>query len=246
MTPEGIPEGPETPQGGADPEGAASLGGSLASATERIQLIIDAAEQAAAGIRSEAREQAQRYVQESRQEADRVSRDKISQMAELTDALVEQASRVRQRSNDLIAALDSAARQLAPEASENAAAAITERPSPPRDSDREEPPVPPPAAPRPEAFSAPAPTPTPEQDPPPPPSPPSPPVEPVADPPRAQAANPARPGEGLRPVTAARLLAAQMSVGGSDREEIARRLRDELGIENPEPILDEMLGGESR
>jgi hypothetical protein len=37
-----------------------------------------------------------------------------------------------------------------------------------------------------------------------------------------------------------RLLTTQMSVSGADRDEIAERLRDEFGVENPEPILKNM------
>ena len=40
----------------------------------------------------------------------------------------------------------------------------------------------------------------------------------------------------------ARLLATQMSVAGSSREEIENRLRDEFHIEQPESMLDGILG----
>lgn len=42
----------------------------------------------------------------------------------------------------------------------------------------------------------------------------------------------------------ARLLATQMAVSGSSREEIAQRLRNEFGIEDTRPILDAILGAE--
>ena len=45
---------------------------------------------------------------------------------------------------------------------------------------------------------------------------------------------------GLSP--GARLLATQMSVAGSSREEIENRLRDEFHIEEPESMLDGLLG----
>jgi hypothetical protein len=38
----------------------------------------------------------------------------------------------------------------------------------------------------------------------------------------------------------ARLLATQMAVAGSTRDEIAGRLREEFGIDDPSPILDEI------
>jgi hypothetical protein len=37
-----------------------------------------------------------------------------------------------------------------------------------------------------------------------------------------------------------RLLTTQMSVAGADRDEIAERLRDEFGVDDPEPILKNM------
>jgi hypothetical protein len=40
----------------------------------------------------------------------------------------------------------------------------------------------------------------------------------------------------------ARLLATQMSVAGSSREEIEKRLRDEFHVEQPESMLDGILG----
>jgi hypothetical protein len=42
----------------------------------------------------------------------------------------------------------------------------------------------------------------------------------------------------------ARLLATQMAVSGSSREEIERRLRNGFDIEDPAPILDAILGPE--
>jgi CHASE1-domain containing sensor protein len=53
---------------------------------------------------------------------------------------------------------------------------------------------------------------------------------------KGAAGKPGKPGipEGLR------LLTTQMSVAGADRDEIAERLRDEFGVENPEPILKNM------
>jgi hypothetical protein len=43
----------------------------------------------------------------------------------------------------------------------------------------------------------------------------------------------------------ARLLATQMAVSGSSREEIEQRLRNRFEIEDPRPILDAILGPES-
>jgi vacuolar-type H+-ATPase subunit H len=61
--------------------------------------------------------------------------------------------------------------------------------------------------------------------------------------PRAPALTPLR-GERESPA-GARLLATQMAVSGSSREEIASRLRNGFEIDDPEPILDAILGPEA-
>ena len=68
---------------------------------------------------------------------------------------------------------------------------------------------------------------------------PEPPPLPTSAPP-ARPANP--PGQGPTASDGARLLAAQMAVAGSSREEIETRLRDEFGIQDAGPILDGILG----
>jgi hypothetical protein len=63
--------------------------------------------------------------------------------------------------------------------------------------------------------------------------------------PGAERAGPA-PAQGGRSASRGRenavLRAAQMAVGGSSREEIANALRTELGVSDPAPIVDELLG----
>lgn len=80
--------------------------------SERVELVVGAAERAAAGIREDAREQARRYLEDSRARADRMTMERVRLMSELTDALVRQAASVKQRSDRLLAALDEAAAQL--------------------------------------------------------------------------------------------------------------------------------------
>ncbi len=48
----------------------------------------------------------------------------------------------------------------------------------------------------------------------------------------------------LAPSAGARLLATQLVVGGSSREEIEKRLREEFGIENTAAMLDKIFGSE--
>ena len=45
--------------------------------------------------------------------------------------------------------------------------------------------------------------------------------------------------------SAARLVAIEMAVGGSSRAEVERHLRDELGVQEPEPLLDDVFGAAS-
>lgn len=66
--------------------------------------------------------------------------------------------------------------------------------------------------------------------------------EPV-EPPRLRAVVPAEPP--LPDAAGARLLATQMAVSGSSREEIAQRLRNGFEIEDTDAILDAILGPEA-
>ncbi|HWO82754.1 MAG TPA: hypothetical protein VNM38_03060 [Solirubrobacterales bacterium] len=62
----------------------------------------------------------------------------------------------------------------------------------------------------------------------------------------APAAAPAQPPERSSDGPGARLLATQMAVSGSSREEIAERLRNGFEIEDVDAILDAILGPEER
>lgn len=53
-----------------------------------------------------------------------------------------------------------------------------------------------------------------------------------------------RPDDGRGSLAGARLLATQMAVSGSSREEIEQRLRNGFEIQDPAPILDAILGPE--
>jgi len=238
---------PKTPEAGGDPPGPSSpLRDSVSSATARIQVIIEAAEKAAAGIIEDAEAQARRYLEESRQRADRVADERARVMTELTDSLIEQAETVKRQSEELISALDQAKLQI-------------------EDRVRNEPASMPAANPPPLA-EAPAPQGEPQR------SSPVPhlkPVQPPAEPEQAAGASaggeasfasqPAESGAGSEPVrrgvvaanasggppsAGARLLATQMAVAGSSRDEIESRLRNEFGIQDAGPMLDAILGPE--
>jgi vacuolar-type H+-ATPase subunit H len=242
-----------TPPGGQDhqPETGSPLRESVGSAGERIQVIIEAAEKAAAGIIEDADAQARRYIDASRQRADALADERVRVMSDLTDTLIRQAELVRRQSDELLAALDSARGELASrigqELSAGAPTAIGQRPASLGDQ--------PPAAPQgsrsphlqPVESEAPglrAVQPAADPKPPPPEPPPAPQgagTTPPAFPPRSvRPPNP--PTGGQSPSDGARLLAAQMAVAGSSREEIEIRLRDEFGIQDAGPILDGILG----
>jgi hypothetical protein len=45
--------------------------------------------------------------------------------------------------------------------------------------------------------------------------------------------------------SAARLVAIEMAVSGSSRAEVEQHLRDQLGVAEPEPLLDDVFGAAS-
>jgi vacuolar-type H+-ATPase subunit H len=254
MNDQPTPQGSEgqTPAGGPPP-----LRESVSSAGERIQVIIEAAEKAAAGIIEDADAQARRYIDTSRQRADVLADERVRVMSDLTDTLIRQAEMVRRQSDELLAALDSARGELASrigqELSSGTAALAGVPPAPAQDQppaqasrvphlqpvESERRPdlqaVEPPAAPQPTPQAQPpqSSSPAPQQ------SAPQPPQDtaPAAPPPPSGAHSAA-----TIPSDGARLLAAQMAVAGSSREEIETRLRDEFGIQDAAPILDGILG----
>src|SRR2546423_1862863 len=246
-----------TPQGGEGQQPSAGLPPlreSVGSAGERIQVIIEAAEKAAAGIIEDADAQARRYIDASRQRADVLADERVRVMSDLTDTLVRQAELVRRQSDDLLATLDSARGELANRIGQELSGGtspLAQAPGTPEEPPTQEhagpqqsPRVPhlqPVESERPDLQAVQSP-PKPEQQ-----QSGGPPSEvpPAATPP--QSSGPAAPPPptapasgppGGAPSDGARLLAAQMAVAGSSRQEIEARLRDEFGIQDAGPILD--------
>jgi hypothetical protein len=227
---------PRQPQSeGTPPESGPPLRESVSSAGERIQVIIEAAEKAAAGIIEDADAQARRYIDASRRRADSLAEERVRVMSDLTDTLVRQAEIVRRQSEELLEALDSARGELAsrigqelsegsapsPEVGAASAESVPRVPHlQPVESER--PGLQAVESPPPQAVQAPAPPPAPGSQ--------QPPVRPAGQ------------EEQAPPSDGARLLAAQMAVAGSSRDEIEARLRDEFGIQDAGPILDGILG----
>jgi hypothetical protein len=89
------------------------LNRSISRAAETIETIIDAAERLASEIQAEAQVEAQRYLDESQREADRLAMKRIGLMSELTDSLVERADDLRKRTDEVVRALEDAMRTVA-------------------------------------------------------------------------------------------------------------------------------------
>ena len=221
---------PAPEPGAAEPLPGDSVGG-------RIETILDAAERAAAGIREDAQEWARRYAEEARRKADEAAASRIQELSGLTDELVRRARSVAQQSDDLLSALDEAGRRVLETARGNEAGPPV--PAKPPQTEEERQPAPSaqptdrwrPAAERPATAAPPSPTPSQAPAPAPPESAPA--QEPASKPAPATG-NSGHVSEG------ARLLATQMAVAGSTRDEIAWRLREEFGIQDSSAILDEI------
>ncbi len=224
---------------GQPPAARSPLQGSVATATARIQVIIEAAEKAAAGIIDDAEAQARRYLEESRARADLIADQRAGEMSALTDSLIERAETVKRQSDELIRALDQAKLQVEERFRAESAPIAPPREAPyaPRvqEAPREQAPV---------HHLKPV-------------EPPAPPDFPVGVAPPERVMEPVSPewragpmppppgrGGGTPPSDGARLLATQMAVAGSSRAEIESRLQNEFGIWDAGPMLDAILGRE--
>lgn len=171
-----------------------------ADTAERLEAIVEAAERAAESVIDEAEAEARRYLAQAKAEADRMSGDRRGELSAEIDALVGQATSLRQEAERLQTTLEDARARLG-----DGDPAPVNEPSAPADPD--------PQPPRLRAVGG--------QE--------APDAAPLGD--RDQAAG-------------ARLLATQLAVSGSSREEIAARLRSGFEIEDTGAILDAILGPE--
>lgn len=218
----------------ANPSESAAAPGStpgrepITTATERIQVIIEAAEKAAEGILEDAEAQARRYLAESRVRADRIADERARAMTDVTDALLDRAEAVKRQSDELIAALDRAKLELQERARGGGEVRPLEpEPEPIRPSE--------PEAPQRVPHLKPVePEPAPET-----------PAAPFQRPPQEPFAARRRSEEAPPPAPPARMVAMQMAVAGKSRAEIERRLREEFDIDDAGAMLDGILGPES-
>ena len=188
-----------------------------ASAAEKVRAILEAAEQSATELRAEAAEEIDGQLERARAVAARLSEraDQIERSLQgLADSLRDELSALKADLEELRAVGEGVG------AKREAAAATEPDPVPERAPESERPPQPP-TEPRPE------PRPQPPAEPPPEPQP------PAAE--SAAAAPPA--GDGHE---GARVIALNMALNGSPRDETARYLSENFELEDPEALLDEV------
>ncbi|MBS1871334.1 MAG: hypothetical protein JSS99_16910 [Actinobacteria bacterium] len=210
------------------------LGADLAA---RVAAIVDAAErearvaeQAIAEHRRSAEEEARRYLAAARLHVDAETAARAARIETLSRA----ARRLADELTDAVAALT---RELQAE-DVHADTRLPRTPWPPQAAAPA--PAAPPARVAPVAPAPPAPAAPPE---------PVAPREPAPSWSRIEAEPaPAPPTNGdgdageIPAPSAARLVAIEMAVGGSSRAEVERHLRGELGVAEPEPLLDDVFG----
>lgn len=198
------------------------------SAARRVEAIIEGAEKAAEGVIDDAEAKARAYLAEAEAEADRAVEQRLAALGELTDALVAQADAIRRQSELLTRSLREAKERLESEVGSGAPVSVEVPPAVgevengtgggAEDEDAQTPHL---SAVEPAQPAVARPRPAPE------------PADAVA-------------GRRERGTHAgARLLATQMAVSGSSREEIAARLRNGFEIEDADAILDAILGPEA-
>lgn len=227
---------PAPPQPAAEQAAPAAPSRAVGDAAARIQEIIDTAERVAGEIRGDAELEAERYLESERARASGLHEAHAGLLIELADEMTNQAEAVRAQIEASVDALHAAAARIREAASERppapadlgsaaqpapvgeeAVSSVVEEPefAEPVASEAEDTPTPEPQTALVEEPSEPA-------------------------PPAPEAGSADSGSE-----EAALLRATQMAVAGSERSEIATTLRDEMGIEDPNPILDEILGPSS-
>jgi hypothetical protein len=207
------------------------------STAARLAEIVAAAERAAKQVIDEAEAEARARLSDAPEEADRIVAERLAGLALLTDELEAQAEALRLGAEALQAALGRARAEFGGSESLGGSA-IMERREPEFEADGR------PAGPSLTVVGAPEPPPLARS-------------RPTPEPPEAEQppAHAAAPAPGLAPEpefdpepigtpAGARLLATQMAVSGSSRDEIAARLRSGFAIADTASILDAILGPE--
>ncbi len=190
------------------------------STAERLAAIVEAAERAAVKVIDDAEEEARGRLEQAEAEAERLVADRLAELDGLTDSLISQAEAVRAQSEQLIASLERARLQLGPAAEAGQPGRRGQEAPRPSHLTAVDPVDEPAIGPVPDAAVDPGPGPAPP------------------------APTELRPVAGETSAAGARLLATQMAVSGSSREEIEARLRNGFEIEDTAAIVDAILGPE--
>jgi vacuolar-type H+-ATPase subunit H len=246
-----------------------NFGGFAGDASQRVQSIVSAAEAEAAGLlrdaereaelmRREAQAEADRIVEDARRRADELVDERMRLLSEMTDGIVERTEmlferidatgHVRRQFDELLRGLGEAAESVGRESGSRRVvgrpAAHVSRPAPrvPPASAPAPPPPPVTHTARPASASV-RPAPAPEPAPPPRRDPVPPRPEPVQ-----RAPEPARRVDDHNDARfdGARLVALQMAVAGSTREEVHAELQRAFRLADPSSILDDVFGGPRR
>jgi hypothetical protein len=204
-----------------------------ASAAEKVRAILEAAEQSASELRAEAAEEIEAQLERAQTVAARLSEraDQIERSLQgLADSLRDELSAVKADLEELRAMGEGVGEKRA-EAAETAAKAqaaaaepkAAEPETPAAEPESERPPQPP-TEPRPEPRPVPPAEPVPEPQP------------PAAAEPAAAASTPPA-GDGHE---GARVIALNMALNGSPRDETARYLSENFELDDPDALLDEV------
>ena len=233
-----------------------NYGNFAGDASQRVHAIVSAAETEAAGLVRDAEREADLIRREAQAEADALVAERLQLLADLSDGIIERtemlfdridaAGHVKRQIDDLLRSLGEAAENVSREAGTRRTAprpaTHTTRPSvahAPRTPAAHTPrPAAPPVRP---VAPAPAPVPPPRREPAPAPQVRRPePVPSTPEPPRrVDDKSDAR-------FDGARLVALQMAVAGSTREEVHSELQRAFRLADPSSILDDVFGGPRR
>jgi hypothetical protein len=236
-----------------------NFGNFAGDASQRVHAIVSAAESEASGLVRDAEREAELIRREAQAEADAIVAERLQLLADLSDGIIERtealfdrldaAGHVKRQIDDLLRSLGEAAENVSREAgirrpaSRPAAHTHTARPSVPPAPRAPAAHTPVPATPPPvrPVAPAPAPAPAPRREP-----------APTAHVRRPEAV-PSTPEPSRRVddksdarFDGARLVALQMAVAGSTREEVHSELQRAFRLADPSSILDDVFGGPRR
>ena len=215
------------------------------STAARLAEIVAAAERAAKQVIDEAEEEARTRLSDAHEEAERIVTARLTGLADLTEEISAQAEALARQTEALQQALARARAELGGSEAFGGSATLGGREGEPASNRKPAAPsltvVGFPGEPAPEARiprGVPAPAKEPAE------AHPDPAAEPEPEPVAADGAGSGEPESNGTPA-GARLLATQMAVSGSSREEIEERLRNGFAIVDPRSILDAILGPEN-